>query len=251
MVSLDKLAIITGATGGIGSSFAMAFASKGYNLIITGRSVYELKFLKETLQKRYDVDVKTLSIDFSKSIKPLLNLIEKQKSVSILVNNAGFGLAGNFAEIDVKKQLAMVRVHIDTTIEVTHAALPKMKRDSCIINVSSVVGIIPVPYSVVYGATKSFILMFSESLHMQLKKKGIRVQALCPGLTKTKFFRDSGTSVKPKRGGYWMMPEAVVEKSIRSLRKKNKVICIPGRINRLFVFLHWLLPKRISYRLVR
>lgn len=251
-MSLGKLAIVTGATGGIGSAYAMTFASKGYDLIITGRVDYELKFLKETLEKKYDVNVKTLVIDFAKTTKPLLNLIKKQKNITFLVNNAGFGVSGDFDKTDIKKQQDMVRVHIDTTMELTHAALPKMKKDSVVINVASVVGIIPMPYSAVYNATKSFVIMFSESLHMQLKKKGIRVQALCPGLTKTKFFRDETETMKLRRKkGYWMTPEAVVEKSIRCLKRKNKVVCIPGRANKFFIFLHWLLPRRWTYRFIR
>lgn len=256
-MSKDKTryALITGATGGIGSCFAMQLASMGFNLILTSTKKYELDFLKTTLSKRHKIKVKIVLADLSKEsdIKKLVKTAHSVEDLSMLINNAGFGIGDLFENMNNKYATDMVKVHNLAVVDLTNSLLPMLLKSekAYIINVSSLAGFFPFPNSSVYSATKSFLISFSESLHMELRKKGVRVQALCPGFTKTNFFNTDTKNDKKlpsPKSFIWMTPEKVVSKSLYNLKnKKNKVICIPGFHNRVARFVGSLVPRKLFY----
>lgn len=250
-----RYALITGASGGIGSSYAMQLAAMGFNLILTSRKKFEVDFLKNTLSKKYNIDVKVVIGDLTKKSDrtKLVTLAKKVDGLTLLINNAGFGIGSQFVETDSDYLNDMVALHNVATVDLTKQLLPLLlkQKKSYIVNVASLAAFFPFVHSVVYSATKSFLVSFSEGLHLELKKNGVRVQALCPGFTKTHFF-DSNTKankeVLQRKRIFWMTPNKVVKKSINDLiRKKNNVICIPGFPNRVMRCLGFLLPKRLYY----
>jgi len=170
-------------------------------------------------------------------VKRLAMHLREVPCVMYLVNNAGFGTMGTFANVGLERHLDMVRVHVLAPIELTHAVLPQMvaRGNGYIINVSSMSAFLVGPGQVTYAATKSLLKSFSESLQAELRGTGVRVQAVCPGMTYTGFhdtaeFKDFDRSQLPK--GLWMSAEAVVEASLRDL-KRGRVVCVPGLKNKL------------------
>ena len=258
--SKNRWALITGASGGIGSSYAMQLAGMGFNLFLTSNknSSIELNFLKETISKKFSVSVKTLSLDLSieKDIDKLILSVKKIKNLTILINCAGFGLGDDFLNVELKHWMKMIQLHNIAVVKLSHSLIPELlkQKKSYLINVSSLAGFFPMKNSSIYSASKSFLINFSETLHLELKNKGLKVQALCPGFVRTTFFQKSlKANVLPHRKMlFWMKPDAVVKKSIMDLKnKKNKVICIPGFPNRFIFFICSLIPKRLYYFLFR
>ncbi len=184
------LALITGASSGIGAAFARRLAADGYGLILHGRRKELLDALAAELAQKHGTRCEVLIADLSEDAG--IEAVAKRAASAapdILINNAGIGAGGKFVDPDLAPKLAMLRVHIDATVRITHAALPAMRQrgSGAIINVASVAGLAPSGGSVLYGASKSFLVFFSESLALTLLGNGIRVQALCPGLTHTDF----------------------------------------------------------------
>ncbi|MEI8054815.1 MAG: SDR family NAD(P)-dependent oxidoreductase [bacterium] len=232
-----QIALITGATSGIGAAFARNFASKNYDLIITGRRVNKIKALAQELQAKYNINVEVIIIELTNAcdLALLIQKVKEQKNLSVLVNNAGFGSRNNFNASDITVWGNMLKVHAEAVMQLTHAALPNMlaKNSGTIINVSSILAFFPYRKHAMYTATKAFINLFTKTIAKELKNTGIRVQALCPGLTATDFHMQMGVShgfIKP------MQPDVVVAKSLKHL-KKNKTVCIPGFLNKLIVML--------------
>jgi uncharacterized protein len=254
---MNKIAIITGATSGIGASFAKILASRGYNLIITGRRKEKIQKLANELSKKYNIKIEVIIAELSneKDIKDIIKHISKIKNIDILINNAGYSIYKNYSDTTITEIEKIVSVHILTVMKTISAVLPKMIRQGYgnIINVSSLGAILPIKKDAVYCGTKSFLNTFSESLYMEVRDKGIKVQALCPGLTRTDFHSklnmkssDKNKLEKFKR----MAPDEVVDYSLRSL-KKNKVICIPGSRKKLIAKLVSILPKSLYYKILK
>ncbi len=247
-------ALITGASAGIGTTFARKLAAMGYDLLLTARREDRLKALASELEIRHGVKATTICADLavSKDVGALANQIRSLGSLTMLVNNAGFGTAGLFADSDIARQLDMINVHVTASVQLTHAALPGMisRKRGDIINVSSISGFLPSSGSVTYASTKAYLNCFSEALHAELRDTGVRIQALCPGFTYTEF-HDSpeleGFTRDQVPKALWMSSEAVVEKSLGDIRK-NKVISIPGLKNRVLVAL---LQNEITSKIIR
>ncbi len=254
-VEEKRTAVITGATSGIGRAFARRFAARGYDLIITGRREKQVRAVAEEFTMGFGTKVEVVIADFSNphELGRLEEKIRSTVNLEVLVNNAGFGSRGRFFEEHVSLQASMVEVHDTAAVRLTHAAVPEMLRRGVgiIINVSSVAAWLVLPRSSVYAASKVFLNTFTEGLHMELRPKGIRVQALCPGFTKTDFHDRLGWDEKKKRDRRvvrWMSAEEVVAVSLGCL-ERGKVICIPGFWNRLVVFVMNLLPRSLYYRI--
>jgi len=249
-----KTALITGATSGIGKAFAQEFARRGYELIITGRRENIIKNVALDIEREHNVPVKVIIAELSKDegIQKVIREIQSCKSLVALVNNAGFGLNSVFVKESLENHLAMVNVHVMAAIRFTHEALPGMisKGEGIIINVSSVGAWLPGPTLSIYGGTKAFLVIFSESIHMELRRKGIKVQALCPGFTSTDFHKKIGIEEELHRtqATDWMKPEDVVSESMKSL-ERGKVICIPGFKKRLIAWLIQKMPKKVLYNI--
>jgi uncharacterized protein len=239
----NKIAFITGATSGIGKAFAEKFAELGYDLIVTGRAENKLNALINEFHEKYKIKVETINAELSleHTIHEIAEKIKNLKNVEVLVNNAGFPVRSNFHEADIEKYGEMLNTHSLATMKFTHAVLPQMlqNKKGTIINVSSVAAFFPFPSNSVYSATKAFINVLTEALHLELKDSNIRFQVLCPGLTKTDLFirlNENVEELAKKRGWLWtvMTPAEVVECSIKSLQK-NKVICVPGLRNKILI----------------
>ena len=250
-----KSALITGATSGIGKAFAFEFARKGYDLIITGRRQQEIYAVADQLKKDYKIRVTVLTIDLSvhDDLARLIKLVQKKKNIEILVNNAGFGLSEKFYEDQVNNQLKMLKVHVTAPLVLIHRIIPQMIKQGSgtIINVASLAAYTPTPDNAMYTGTKSFLINFTESLHMELHNYGIRVQCLCPGLTHSDFHNKLNKIKLPVSGHrfIWMNPAEVVNYSLNCL-EKDKIICIPGASNRAMVGIISIMPRRFYYFLM-
>lgn len=246
-----KVAVITGATSGIGRSYAIYFASQGYDLIITGRRENLIAEIEKDLQEKFNIRVESIIADLSRQtdLNRLLTVLGKRSDIEILINNAGYGLNCAFSEDEIGHQLNMMKVHIHAPLMLIHKVLPSMiqNRKGVIINVSSLAANMPTANSAMYSGTKSFLKSFTESLYMDLSGYGIKLQCICPGFTKSDFHRNSNLkdNLKPFP---WMTPEQVVEYSIYCLNK-GQVICIPGFFYRALNLLVSVLPRKAYYLL--
>jgi len=251
-----KTAIITGATSGLGEAYAKALASKGWNLLLTGRRMDRLSQLKQEFENSYGVDVKLVKADFTNFLEfeNLLEEIKRLKNVDLLINNAGFGSRKGFFEEDYTSQQKMLQVHINATSRLTYEVVPKMieSKNGAVINVSSLSAFFPAPLNYFYCATKAFLVSFSECLHIDLLQQNIKVQALCPGFIKTEFhsrIHQKSEPVNWKERVMWMEPEEVVKYSLKHLSRK-RVLCIPGAVNKLLYRVSAFVPKRLYYYLM-
>lgn len=226
-------AVVTGASSGIGESFARHLANMDYDLIVVARREERLQALAEKL----DVDVQVVVADLTdnEDIARVEALIRENGDIAYLVNNAGFGHPGHFAEVDLQHHLSMIHLNIDATVRLTHAVIPQMKskKNGAIINVSSIGGLIPMPGSATYNATKAYLVSFSEALSMELADDGIVVQALCPGFTYTEIWEGAGYQTMshiPKIA--WMSADEVVLISLGAIPEKRYLVTT-GILNQL------------------
>lgn len=239
-----RIALITGASSGIGAAFARKLASLGYNLILVARREAKLVQLATQLQQQFNIQAQALVADLSQSVavERIERLIAELPTLELLVNNAGFGVPGKFAEIPLDKTMAMIDVHVVASTRLTHAALPAMiaRGKGAIINVASIGGFIPRPQDTVYCATKAYLISFSEALQGELADTGVHVQALCPGFVPTEFLDSpeyEQLHVKNQIPRWlWSPADAVVAESLHTL-KRDQVVCIPGFKNRVLVAL--------------
>ena len=243
MMNKSGTALITGASSGIGAVFARRLAAHGLNLILVARRADKLEALAQELKQRYSIDVELLVADLSTpdGTATVVARIEVIKPLAMLINNAGFGTTGTFLEVELAKQEAMLKVHIDAPLRLCHAALPGMLKQGhgAIINVASISAFLPVSGSVNYSASKAYLVNFSRALQTELADTGIKVQALCPGFTYTEFhatgdYTDFDRTRIPR--GFWMSSEAVVIASLRDLAR-GRTVCIPGFKNHLLTAL--------------
>ena len=248
-----KTVLITGATSGIGAEYARRFAREGYDLIITGRREVKIKALAAQLSRENNGKVEVILIELSNA-NEMDNLLEgiKDKDIDVLVNNAGFGTSRFFHKESLQIQEDMVAVNILSAMKLTYAILPGMlrKRDGIIINVSSTGAFLSTPNEATYVGTKAFLRAFSEALYFELIGTGVKVQAVCPGLTKTDMPIRLGIPEDQmvNRGPFkWITPKEVVDESLKCL-KSNQVICIPGRYTRFQVFMRSILPDSVYYK---
>jgi hypothetical protein len=250
----SALALITGASSGIGAAFARRLAELGHDLILSGRREEKLAELARELEGSFAVRVQTVLAELADE-RQLASLEQRVRALqlAVLVNNAGYGQGRSFEEDTIASQLRMVQVHVLAAMRLTHAAIPGMlaRGSGSIINVASMAALFPLPHNVAYCSTKMFLLAFSESLYMELAPRGIVVQALLPGFTRSEFHRRMGTRTYEGFGRnlIWMPADKVVRIALRRLGN-GRVICIPGAFNRFLALLRHFIPKRPYYRLV-
>jgi len=242
LANSNPVALITGASAGIGAEFAKIFASHGYDLILVARRKEKLNELAQSLQdprKQGACQVHCISLDLCKVKGPskLYNEVASLGlSVDVLVNNAGSAFQGSFADMPSQKIRDMTSLNVRALSEITHQFLPQMlKRGSGkILNVASVVGFQAIAGMSLYSATKAFVLSFSESLSEELRGTGVSVCALCPGLTNTEMVGDLGTDKIP--GAHLLMADAytVALEGYNALNCQQ-VVRIPGMLNRAVI----------------
>jgi short-subunit dehydrogenase len=229
-MATKPVALVTGASSGIGEVFARRLFARGFDLVLVARRKDRLERLASELGGAV---VLTADLSADADLRRVEQYIAEQPELELLVNNAGFGSSGRFWEAGLDVQDRMHRLHIIATLRLTHAALEVMlpRARGSIINVSSVAAFLHNPFSVSYGATKAWINSFTEALYVELRSVGspVRVQALCPGFTITEFHDVLGIDRRLVPNSLWMTAESVVEASLRGL-EKNRLIVIPGSI---------------------
>jgi short-subunit dehydrogenase len=237
-------AVITGASSGLGAAFAQRLASYGFNLILIARRKERLVEIAAHLESEHSIKCESFPADLSNlgEIERVIERIRQISDLDILINNAGFATQGLFCHVPLEKNMHMLNVHMTAPMQFCHEALRTMcsRRRGCIINVASTGAFILMPGSVLYGATKAFLVKLSENLHQEIKKDGIKIQALCPGFIRTEFhevgdFRNFNRNTIPKF--LWMTPEKVVAQSLKALEKAGKTVFIPGWRYRIIKFL--------------
>jgi len=249
---MGSFALITGASKGIGRSIAFSLAKRNYNLLLAARSEQALKELKEELGK-YNVCVEVLVIDLAlpgAALKIKEWVEENSFEVSVLVNNAGYGLWGNFDELDLSKQMDMIQLNITTLLELSHYILPILKRQkrAYILNVSSTAAYQAVPTMALYSASKSFVLSFTRALRFELRHSPVSVTCICPGPVDTGFAERAGLDALSKMAQTFnMKPDDVAEIAVKGLLNGESEI-IPGFTNFISAFATRLLPKAVIER---
>jgi short-subunit dehydrogenase len=246
------LALVTGASAGIGEQFARSLASRGYDLILVARRRSVLESLAKELKKTNGGRAEVLVADLTDSTQLAVveNKLSRSRRIDLLVNDAGVGAFGEFSSSDRARQEEEIRLNILAVVRLTHAVIPGMlrRKHGAIINVSSTASLAPCPSFATYGATKAFMNSFTEGVAEELRGTGVRLQALCPGLTHTQIFEQAGADVSSLPDLFWMEPVDVVNESLDAL-KTDKVIVIPGLGNKALSVLISLLPKAASTKI--
>jgi short-subunit dehydrogenase len=224
------IALVTGATAGIGAAFAELLASENHDLVIVARDLPRLNQRADEWRSKFGVEVEVIQADLSRDedIRRIeLRLQNISRPIEVLINNAGFGINKSFTSSDIAEEIALLDVLVTAPMRLMHAVLPGMKdRDSgTIINVSSVAGWIA---GGTYSAAKSYLTVLSESLHTELKATNVRVHALCPGFTRTEFHQRGNMKMGGLPKWFWLTAEQVVKDSWIAA-KSGKALSVPGR----------------------
>ncbi|WP_276495898.1 SDR family NAD(P)-dependent oxidoreductase [Pontibacter litorisediminis] len=233
-----KTVLITGASNGFGMEFAKLFAQDGYNLVLVARSTERMRKLGYYLQDQHQLEhVCIITADLTRPEAPQEVYNEVQSAglkVDILINNAGAGVHGMFYETDLEREKAIIQLNITTPVELTKLFLQDMKRrnEGKILNLASIVSFMPSPLMAIYGASKAFMLSFSEALTNELKDTNITVTALCPGASNTMFFRRAGAAHTRAANSGLSEPEEVARDGYEALMKGESRI-ISGLKNKL------------------
>src|SRR5215510_11361215 len=242
--------LITGASYGIGEVFARKLAERGHNLLVVARSEERLVALCSDVGRAANIRAEYMALDISQPDAPQQLFEEARRrglEVDLLINNAGFGSMGEFTNLDLGRELNMIDLNIRALTELTYRFLQPMreKKAGAIINVASTAGFQPVPFMATYAATKAFVLSFSEALWEENRPYGIKVMALCPGVTETHFFEASRMQRPPARTS--QTPEEVVDVALRALRRSKSSV-ISGWTNLLITESERVLPRKFVLR---
>ena len=240
--TMRPFAVITGASRGIGAEYARRLSVRGFDLLLVSRDETRLKALKTELLNVHPIEVETETLDLAQpnaGHELYVSVRKRRESVDLLINNAGFGMYGDFATMALPRIQEMLRLHVNTVVDSTRLFLPSMieRQSGAIINVSSVAGFFPIPYMTEYAATKAFLVAFSEALAEEVRASGVCVQACCPGYTDTDFHRSAG--VKPRNPLKAQTVQEVVDASLKGLDK--------GRTRVTVGWQGWLLDMLIRY----
>ncbi|OGW82852.1 MAG: hypothetical protein A2Z83_05740 [Omnitrophica bacterium GWA2_52_8] len=241
-----KTALITGASGGIGEALACELARRGAHLILTARSRSKLEMLAARLGRDYGVNVHTFDFDLSlhQSARKLFTAVQsRQLDVDLLINNAGFGYAGKFHDAPLEKNESMIVLNAETPVMLCHLFLPLMakKRSGGILNIASTASFQPLPYLALYGASKAFVLSFSEALWGEYQRLGIRVLCFCPGNTRTQFHEAAG--VNPRLVFFAACAESAAKAALDVFSKSLKPVSVHGWANKIMAQGYRILPR--------
>jgi short-subunit dehydrogenase len=249
----DRRAWVTGASTGIGAAFARRLARDGFDLALVARSRDRLSHLAAELSEAHGVrcDVVPADLTAASALQQVAERVADDAALELMVNNAGFGTSGAFAELDPDREEEEIRLNVVALTRLTRAALPRMiaRGHGAVINVSSMAAFQPAPHNATYAATKAFVNSFSEALYEEVRGTGVRVQALCPGFTRTEFQDRAGIDASGIPSFAWMSPDAVVDASLAALQRGDAV-CVPGIGNRLVVATTAAMPRAVVRRIV-
>ena len=251
---MNETILITGASSGIGLELTKCFAAEKSKLVLVARNTEALEELAAELRREHQIEVIVLTADLSKP-ESAREIFEQTGgagiTVDVLVNNAGFGLHGAFAELPLPRQLEILQVNVTALVALTGLFLPGMaqRRRGGILNVGSVAGFVPGPNMAIYYATKAFVQSFTEALAVELQGGGVAVSVLCPGPTETNFSEVARGHRARELKAPKMSAAAVAIAGHRAFRN-NQCICVPGASNKILATLPRILPRSAVRKLV-
>jgi short-subunit dehydrogenase len=250
----SSFAVITGASQGLGEAFARALAARKQNVILVARSRDKLERLASELKRSQSVLAEALEFDLaspSAGLRLAQQLRDRKLLVNLLVNNAGFGVRGEFRGLTLQRQMEMLQLNNAVVVELTYSLLPLLMEhgQAGIVNVSSTAGFQPIPYASLYAATKSFLTSFSLGLQEELRAHGVSVVTLCPGRILANAHSGEAGNGNRKLGFAYQSSGDVVQKALESLASGGGLV-IPGFVNKLSVFAQRVIPRRTVPRLV-
>ncbi|MFI5529722.1 SDR family NAD(P)-dependent oxidoreductase [Kitasatospora sp. NPDC051853] len=236
--------LITGATAGIGAAFATRLAKDGRDLVLVARDAQRLSDAAAELTKTYGVEVEVLPADLAtdEGITAVEDRLRATvKPVDILINNAGFGNRGAYLTVPLEQELDMLKVHVEAILRTTSAAIPGMRERGfgAVVNVASVAAFLP---RGTYGATKAWVVSFTQGIARDLGGTGVRMMALAPGFTRTEFHQRAGMGTKNVPGWGWLSAERVVDEALADLAR-GRSLSVPGKRYKAVVAIARLLPS--------
>ena len=248
-----KTALITGASSGIGKAFAELLAQKGYAVVLTARRADRLDALAAELHQKYRVTTHTVVADLAQpaaSEQIAAELAARKLTIDVLVNNAGYGVPGSYVKVPWLDHERFMQVMVTAVLDLTYRLLPGMidRGWGRIINIASVAGMVPAPAGhTLYGASKSFLIKFSEALSAENGPNGVHVTAVCPGFTWSEFHDVTGTRDKMNSvpAVLWLKADAVAREGYDAVMKGHSVV-VNGGIYRFLVWLNGALPRSLS-----
>lgn len=253
-----RLALVTGASAGIGAAFARILADHGYDVALTARRGERLERLAEEIRLRSGVETLTVEADLADPEAPgriLDHLTAHGRVADVLVNNAGYGLPGAYADTRWADQRDFLQVLLNGPCELAHRVLPGMleRRFGRIVNVASLAGLVPgAAGHTLYGAAKGFMVRFSQSLHLETEGTGVHVTALCPGFTWTEFHDVNGTRARTEAfvpSWMWLGADEVAAAGYEAM-EANRPVCVPGAPNKAIAALAKLIPDEWALALI-
>ncbi|MEM9037953.1 MAG: SDR family oxidoreductase [Actinomycetota bacterium] len=244
-----RRAVVTGASSGIGAAMVRKLAEDGVPVVMVARAADRMEALAEEL----GVDSEILPADLGTAegiAATAARLRSEEDPIDLLVNNAGFGFTGPFAELEIEGQQSSIDVNVSALVQLSHAAATVMveRAGGTILNVSSVAGSAPTPGNAVYGATKAFVTSFSQGLHEELRPHNVKVTCLAPGFTRTEFQDRAGYDTTSLPSFVWQSAEEVAAIGLEAARKGRAVV-VPGAQNKALVGTTKLLPGAVQRRL--
>lgn len=248
---MRKTVLITGASSGLGYEFVKLFSKDNYDLILVARNVKRLEEIKNQFPS---VNIMLFPKDLTKpnAVKELYSEIKAQNlNIDVLINNAGFGLLGEFDKLDIDKEINMINLNVSALTELTYYVLKEMKQrnEGKILNVASIAAFAPGPLMAVYHATKAYVLSFSEALAEDLKETDIAITILCPGPTSTNFGKVAASD-NTKMFNNAMAAETVAKAGYNALMRNKRVI-VTGAVNKIAVFLTRFFPRSLAAKVAK
>jgi uncharacterized protein len=245
----NPVALITGASVGIGEQFARQLSERGHDVVLVARDAARLEALAKEIEGRSGAHAEVLTADLTDP-EQLAAVEARARQVDLLVNNAGFGTFGSFHTLDLDTEIREINLNVIALVRLTHAAAAAMveRGRGGILNVSSLAGFEPGPSNGTYSATKAFVTSFTEAVHEELRGTGVSVTALCPGFTHTEFQSRANAPAGSVPGFLWQEAPEVARAGLDGVAK-NKAIVIPGTTNKVMGTLSAITPHAITRRL--
>lgn len=249
-----RRALVTGASSGIGRAFAELLAERGCDLVVVARSGDALEALAEELRSRHGVTVEVHAADLTDPDQ--LRGVEERvgatsEPVDLLINNAGFGQHGRAWELDIDVEEQQIRLNVLALVRLTHAALRRMvpQGSGAVLNVSSIAGIQPTPFTATYGATKAFVTHYTQAVAEELRGTGVRIAVLAPGFVRTAFQQRADYDASRVPAPLWMQPRQVAAAGLAGLARGRTVI-VPGAAYRAAASIGRIAPPALVRRVI-
>jgi short-subunit dehydrogenase len=246
------IALVTGASSGLGDGFARALAASGHDLILVARTGPALEKLAAELEQGHGAKSEVIVADLADAaqLASVAARITVATPVDTVINNAGFGHYGSFHQLPLTGEIGQIEVNIVALVTLSHAALDVMvpRGSGKLLNVSSIGAFAPAPGGATYSATKAFVLSFTEALHDEVAKDGVHVTALCPGFTRTEFQERAGVKTTGLPAAAWSDAAAVVRAGLSAL-DRNHAVCVPGAVNKFVAVSPRFGPRSLTRRI--